>query len=70
MNKVKRVALTRPPTITMAKGREVSAPTPCDKAAGSSPSAAISAVMTTGTRIARAIESVAEQLAKVNEAIR
>lgn len=31
---------------------------------------AASAVMTTGTRIARAIESVAEQLARVNEAIR
>ena len=42
------VPVSKPPMMTTAKGRAVSAPTPVDKAAGNSPSMAISAVMTMG----------------------
>ena len=40
----------KPPMITMANGRWVSEPMACDSAAGSSPSDARSAVISTGRR--------------------
>ena len=55
MGKIKSVitvAETRPPITTIAKGREVSEPIPVDVAAGISPMAAISAVITTGRILA------------------
>ena len=42
------IAQRIPPITTLASGLELSEPMPCDKAAGSSPIAAISAVIMTG----------------------
>ena len=47
---VRTVDEIRPPTMTTAKGRAVSAPTACESAAGSRPSAAMPLVISTGRR--------------------
>ena len=53
-----------PPTMTSAKGRWVSVPTPVASAAGSSPSAATSAVIMIGRNRRRAASRVASAIAK------
>ena len=69
---MRMVAVTRPPMITTANGRAVSAPDVVDSAAGKRPSAAIIAVIATGRmrdsapalhRLGRAAARIATQLA-------
>ena len=59
MTSVNTVALKMPPMTTVANGRWISAPGPCASAIGKKPTAAATAVMSTGRNRPRALSTAA-----------
>ena len=63
-NSVKNVAVTNPPTITLARGFWISAPTPFDSSMGIRPSAEVIAVINTGLSLETAPSNTASDTFK------